>query len=106
MLALPTDAGLLGKRLLHHGRSIDEYLHVAAAMFHEPARDRFQPRLDDLVIVVAARIDGNRAAVALLKDREWVVLIGSVIEPEHDDGSNLAPQDERIAAPFDGRLKP
>ncbi len=66
VLSLPAETGLLGERLLHDCRRVDEDLDVAAAIFHEPARDRFQPRFDNLVIILAASIDGNRAAVAPL----------------------------------------
>src|SRR5262249_45346486 len=106
VLSLPAKAGLLSQRLFHDRRRIDEHLDVAAAIFHEPARDFFQPRLDNFVIVLAAGIDGNCAALAPLEDRERIFLIGPVIESEYDDGANLAPQRARIAAPVGARLEP
>src|SRR4029079_2838062 len=67
VLALPAKAGRLRERLFHDCRRVDEHLDVAAGLVREPARDGFQPRLDDLVIIVAAGIDRNRAAVAALE---------------------------------------
>ena len=39
------------ERLLHHRRGVDEHLHVAAGLRDQPARQRLQPGLDDVVIV-------------------------------------------------------
>ena len=65
VLALPAETGAGRQRLLHHRRGIDEHFHVAAGIRDQPARDVLQPRLDQLVIVVALGIDRDRGAVAL-----------------------------------------
>ena len=67
VLALPAEAGLLRQRLLHDGGGVDEHLHIAARLRDQPARQRLQLRLDDLVIVGALRIDGDGAALATLR---------------------------------------
>ncbi len=66
VLALPTETGGFGERLFHDGRGIDKNLDIAARSFDQPASKTLQPRLDDIVIVVAARIDRNSASRALL----------------------------------------
>ena len=63
VLALPAETGAGRQRLFHHRRGIDEHFHVAAGVFDQPARDFFQPRLDQLVIVVALGISRDRGAV-------------------------------------------
>ena len=68
VLALPAEAGGRGERLFHHGGGVDEHLHVAAGLREQPAGERLEPRLDDLVIVVALRVDRDRAAVALVAE--------------------------------------
>jgi len=57
MLALPADAGGTSERLLHHGRSVDEHFRVAAGRGDQPAGERLEPRLDDVVIIIALGID-------------------------------------------------
>ena len=105
VLALPAEAGARSKRLFHHGGGIDEHLHVAAGVRDEPARDRLQLRLDDLVVVVALRVDRDRAAVARRQDRERIA-VGPVVQPEHDDGARVRPQHIRIGAPRGRRREP
>ena len=86
-----------GKRLLHHGGGIDKNLDVAAGGLDQPAPKLLQPRLDHLVIVVAARIDRNAAAHAVFQDRQRIV-VRAVIDAEHDDRTHLRPHRARIAA--------
>ncbi len=113
VLALPAEAGLLGERLLHHRGGVDEHFHVdrrvdrllAARFRRQPARHRLEPRLDDLVIVDALRIDRDRAVRPLAQDRQRVG-VGPVVHAEHDDGAHLRPQRARIAAPCRGRFHP
>ena len=105
VLALPAKSGGLGQRLLHHGGGVDKDLHVATCLGDQPAGESFQPRLDDLVIIVALGIDRDRAAIAALEDRERII-VGAVIEAQHDDGAYLRPQRARIAAPLRGRFHP
>ena len=69
------------------------------AGFDQPAPKLLQPRLDHIVIIVAARIDRNAAARALLEHRERIV-VRTVIDAEHDDRAHFGPQRARIAAPF------
>jgi hypothetical protein len=99
MLALPAEACCFRQRLLHHGGGVDEHLHIAAGLRDEPARQRLEARLDDLVIVVALRVDRDRAVRALLQDRQRIV-VGAVVHPEHDDRARLRPDRARIAAPL------
>ena len=105
VLALPAETGAGSERLFHHGGGIDEHLHVAAGVRDEPARDRLQLTLDDLVIVVALRIDRDRAAVARRQDRERIA-VRPVVQPEHDDGARIRPQHIRIGAPRGRRREP
>ena len=37
----------------------------------------------------------SRAAVAPFQDRERVLLIGPVVQSEHDDGAHIGPQSQR-----------
>jgi hypothetical protein len=57
MLALPAKGGSGGERLFHDRRGIDEDFHVAARTINEPAPDLLEPRFDQVVIIVAARVD-------------------------------------------------
>ena len=41
----------------------------------------------------------------MLEDFQRIV-VGAVVEPEHDDGAHLRPQRARIAAPLGGGLHP
>ena len=105
VLALPAEPGAGGQRLLHDGGGVNEHLHLAAGMGDEPARQRLEPRLDDLVVVVALGIDRDRAAVAL---REYGERIGvrPIIEAEHDDRSHLRPERARVGAALRTRCHP
>ena len=89
VLALPAQPRRLGKRLLHHGRGIDEHLDVAAGLVDQPAAEILQPRLDHLVIIVALGIDRDGAARALLQDRQRIAA-RAVIDAEHDDRAHVA----------------
>ena len=72
VLALPAEARGIRQRLFHHGGSVDEHFHVAAGIRDHPARQRLEPALDHLVIVVALRIGRDRAAVALLQNLQRI----------------------------------
>ena len=98
VLALPAQPGALGKRLFHYRRGIDEQLERARPAPFDPMCERLQPPLQDVVIIAAARVHRNDAAIAPLRQRQWVVL-GSVIDAEHDDRACFGPQRLRIAAP-------
>jgi hypothetical protein len=105
VLALPAETGGGRERLLHHGGGIDEHLYVAAPLRHQPARQRLQSRLDDLVIVVALGVDRDGTAVARRQNRQRVATL-SVVHPQHDDRARLRPQRARIAATSRGRRHP
>src|SRR5262249_4814192 len=68
VLALPPEAGGGGERLLHHRRGVDENLHVAAGLRSQPTGQCLEAELDEVVVVVAARVDRDRAAVAPPQD--------------------------------------
>src|ERR1700733_8792944 len=74
MLALPADARRGGKRLFHHGRGIEEHLDVAAGFLDQPAPETLQPRLDHVVIIVTARVNGNATVRAPFQNRQRIVL--------------------------------
>ena len=105
VLALPTHAGGGGERFLHDSRGVDEHLHVAAASCDEPTRQRLEPRLDDVVVVVGLGVDGNGAPVALAQDRQRIG-VRTIVEPQDDDGARLRPQHARIAPPRRSRCHP
>ncbi len=99
VLALPAQPGRLRQRLFHHGGGIDEYLDLGARGRGQPSRQRLQPLLDQVVIIVALRIDRDRAARALLEDRQRI-FVRSVIDAEHDHRAHIRPQHARIGAAF------
>ena len=105
MFALPAETGRRGERLLHDGCGIDKDLDVAAAILDQPAPQRFQPRLDQLVIVVAAGVDRNAAAPAIFQNRQRIV-VGAIIDAKHDDRARRRPHRTRIAAPLGSRRHP
>ena len=72
VLALPADAGGRGERLFHHRRGVDEDLDLAAGRVDQPAANRFEPRFDHVVIIVAAGIDRDAAARAVFQDRQRI----------------------------------
>jgi hypothetical protein len=82
---------------LHHGGRIDEHFHIAAGLRDQPARQQLQALLDEVMIVVAAGIDRDRGVRALLEDLERI-LVGSIIDAEHDDGAHVLPHHFGIGA--------
>jgi len=62
VLALPAQPGPLGQRFLHQGGGVDEHLNLGAQQGRDLARQGLQPPLDDLMIVVPARINRDIAA--------------------------------------------
>ena len=95
MLALPAQSGRLRQRFFHHGRSVDEYLDLAAQGGDQPSCQRLELLLDQVVIIVALRIDRDRAACP---PRENIkrIFVGPVIDAEHDDRAHVAPQRARV----------
>ncbi len=88
-----------------HGCGIDENFHLFARCCHQPSRQHLQPLLDDVVIVVALRIGGDCATRALFEKRERI-LIGSIVDAEHDDRAHAGPQHARVHPPFGLRREP
>jgi hypothetical protein len=68
-------------------------------------RERLEPGLDDVVVVVGLGIDRDGAAVASAQDRQWIG-VRAVVQPQHDDRAHLRPQRARIAAARSGRCHP
>ena len=97
VLALPAEPGAGGERLLHHRRRIDEDLHVAVGEVLHARRKRRELRLEHVVIIVALRVDRDRAARSCRQDVERV---GgrSVVQSEQDDALRLRPQRARAFA--------
>ena len=91
VLALPAETGFFGNRLFHHCRGVDEHFHLAASIFNQPARDLLEPRLDQLVIVVALGVDRDGGAVLARQDRQRV-LVRPVIHAQHDHRAHVWPQ--------------
>ena len=90
VLALPAEAGALGQRLFQQGRGVDEHLQLAAEPALQPAGQRLQPALDQLVVVVALGVDADRRPVALSQHRQRVV-VGAVVHPQHDRRAGVGP---------------
>jgi hypothetical protein len=65
-----------------------KHLHVAAGMRVQPARQRLEPRLDDCRDSRRPAHRPRSRAVALLQDRQRIV-VRAVVQPEHDDGAHL-----------------
>ena len=105
MLALPAESSRLRQRLLHHRGGVDEHLDLAADGRDQPSRQRLQPLLDQVVIIVALRIDRDRAARALLENRQRI-FVGPVIDAEHDHRAHAGPQHPRIGAALRMRREP
>ena len=74
VLALPAQPGALGERLFHDRRRIDKQFERARPALVDPMRERLQPAFQNLVVIAAARIDRNDAAIAPFQKRQWVVL--------------------------------
>src|SRR4029079_2591252 len=105
MLPLPAKPGMGSKRLLHNGRSVDEYFHLSAPVDDKPAREVLEFRFNEFVVVVAFRIDRNRCAITSLQDREWIV-VWPVVQPKHDNRADIRPHGERRTAPVGARRQP
>ena len=82
--------GGLGQRLFHQRRGVDEHLHLAAEARLDPAGQPLQPPLDQLVIVVALRVDRDRRVRARLQRRQRVA-VRPVVQPQHDRRAGVRP---------------
>ncbi len=105
MLALPAQSRGLRQRLFHDSGGIDKHLDLATCCGDQPSRQRFQPFLDQVVIIVALRIDRDRTPCALLQYSQRI-FIGPVIDTEHDHRTHARPQHARIGAAFRVSGKP
>ncbi len=97
VLALPAEAGRLGQGLFHQGRGVDEHLDLAAEPGGHPAAELLQPALDQLVIVVALGIDGDRRPIPLRQDLQRIA-VGAIAEAEHHGRARVRPHPLRVAA--------
>ena len=68
-------------------------------------RQRLEAALQGVVVVAAARIDRDDAAVRCIEQGQRIVL-GRIIDAEHDHRPRLGPQRARIAAPCRGAGEP
>ncbi len=75
----------------HHRRGIDEHLEVAPRLARQPAPQRFQRALDDIVIIAALRIDGDAAYLSLARQRQRIDR-RRVAHAERDHAAHVAPQ--------------
>ena len=98
VLALPAEAGARRQRFLHHRRGIDEQLDLNAMVARDIAGELLQALFQHLVIILALRIDGYRAALTQFKNILGRVP-GSVIGGQHDDALCFGPELAGIAAP-------
>ena len=105
VLALPAEPGGFGERLFHHRRGVDEHLEIAPRFGREPAAERLQLALDDIVIVAPLRIDRDAPDIALPGQRERIGC-GRVAHAESDNARDLRPERCRAFAMMRARLHP
>ncbi len=91
MLALPAQPCRLSQRFLHHRGGIDKDLDLATCQPDQPAAKPLEPFLDQIVVVLALRIDADCAAI-LVADDLGRVMLGGVKLGQHDDRARLGPQ--------------
>ncbi len=97
MLSLPAEPCARGQRFFHDRRSVDKNFDVCAGVFRNGARNALQPFLDKVVIVAVLRIDRYDAACFFL-ERVERILIGTVIQSEHNDAFRVGPKRLRMGA--------
>ena len=105
MLALPAESRRFGERLLHHRRSIDEDLNVPARRIDQPARQRLEVALHEVVIVSALRIDRDAATLGPARERKRVGR-RRIAHAERDHRPDLGPQTRGRGALLGARLHP
>ena len=84
MLTLPAEACGFGERLFHDRRRVDKDFDLTTGVVDEPAPKFLEPRLDHLVIIVAARVYGDGTLHPLLEHRERI-FVRPVVDAQHDD---------------------
>ena len=97
VLALPTEAGLLGERLFHQRGSVDEDFHIRAGECGDLAGELFEAGLDEVVRVPPPRVYGDVADLALDEGVEGVV-VRTVIHRDDEGRAGLRPHRGRRAA--------
>ena len=105
VLALPADPGALRQRLLHHRRSIDEYLHRGTEARDDELSEMLQHALHHVVIVAVAGIDRDGAAIGE-RERGERIVVRRVRQAERDHAARVRPQVARIAACVRSRCEP
>ena len=105
VLALPAEPRRGGERLLHHRRRVDEHLDVRAALGGEARGELLQLALEDVVVVLALRVDRDGAAGRVVERFERICL-RRVAHAQHDDRAHLRPQRGGAAAPVGVRRHP
>ena len=96
VLALPAEPRGLRQRLLHDGRGIDEHLErgrrlPGGSLRDQPAGERFQRLLDDIMIILPLRIGGEPADGGCIGQRARIARRG-IAHAEHHHRSHLRPQ--------------
>ena len=95
MLALPAEPRRLRQRLLHDRGGVDKDLHLASASPRQPAGKVLELAFDDVMVVAVARVDRDVGGAPIVQQRQRI-LRRPVVQPQHDDGPHLRPQDERV----------
>ena len=110
MLALPADPRRLGQRFFHHRRGIDEHLHRISALLDQPARQAFERRFHDIVIIPAAGIDRNAAMGRRIGVGGGVIggqiVARRIAHRQHDDRLHLGPERGRLRTLVGAALHP
>ena len=105
VLALPAEPGARRQRFFHDRGGVDKELQRARPLRLNPKCQRLEAPLQRVVIVAAAGIDRNDAAVPAVGERRRVVGRG-IVDAEHDDALRLGPEGAWIAAARGGPGEP
>ena len=90
VLALPAQPGFLCQRFFHYRGGVHEDFDLGAVFFKNIAGHSLELFLDQIVIVIALGIGGNRAAFLTRKQRQRVVR-RAVIQAQHNGAFRLRP---------------
>ena len=104
MFPLPPQPGGLPHGLLRHRCCIYKDLHLSRlvlslGLLNKPARQTFQAFLDQIMIVLVARINRHGAPIRAADNRHGIFIRGVALR-QHDDRARLRPQNTRITAPM------
>ncbi len=98
VLALPAQPCHLRQRFFEQGSRVDEHLDLCLRGTRDELRgQRFQPALDDVVIIPVAGIDGDGAFLPPFQRVEWIGF-RAVIHRQHDRARRLRPHGTRVTA--------